>query len=520
MPLVSGMNVAYCTAIFLFCFRLTGLRRRQAALCTIPFIVLYVFVTAATPPVVRAGVMALFVILSLSLAREPLIYQSLSLAALVILLFDPQALFTVSFQLSFAATIAMVYLYPSLMAALRFLPYLLRNSLGATAAVSFAAQAGVIPLIACYFNRVSLVGLVSNIFIVPLTGLITILGIVLYAVHFVSPFLTHGVAYCTYLLLHLLLALVRYFASVPWATTPVATPSVLTIIAYYLLLLGLPAFAKSRKIGSFFVAAALLLVSLQLLTIARHGDEVRVTFLDVGDSDAIHIRFPGNHQWLIDAGGTYRSSFDPGEKIVCPYLRSKGIRYIDRIVITHPHLPHYGGLKAVIANFPVGEIAVNSEAANAPGFGEIIDLLHKKNIVVKVLRAGDRFVIANSTVSVLSPARRFEEQDDNCLVLSLEAYRQRFLLTADMGVAAEERLLSSGVQLAATVVQWPNHGQRPLSSAFLRRSSPSYVLLSAGKKTPAAIDGYSGRVCSTAERGAVTFIISRRGISCNYIDGR
>ena len=86
---VSGLNVAYCSLIFVWLFRIIGLSYKKAAILSIPFILLYMMITGANPPVVRATVMALFVILSLSLAREPNIYQSLSLAAMAILLINP-----------------------------------------------------------------------------------------------------------------------------------------------------------------------------------------------------------------------------------------------------------------------------------------------------------------------------------------------------------------------------------------------------------------------------------------------
>lgn len=506
---VSGMNVAYSTAIFLVLFRLLGLRPRQAALCTIPFILLYVFVTGATPPVVRAGVMALFVILSLSLAREPLIYQSLSLAALCILIADPQALFTASFQLSFAATIGIVALYPFLMLPFTRLPSWARNTIGATIAVSLAAQLSVIPLIIHYFNRVSLIGIISNIFVVPLTALVTITGIALYIFHFISAPLTAIAAACSYYLVRCMLYLIAVFATVPWATVDVAAPSLTVIAAYYLLLFSLPVVRKDLKTAAVLAASTIVLVMISAGMSFYHRDGLRVTFLDVGNGDSVHVSFPGDVHWLIDGGGTYGSRYDPGEKIINPYLVHKGVRYIQRLVITHHHLPHIGGLKAVIERFPVGEVVVSPYASDAPDFAELRDIIRRKNIPLREAQAGERYIINGSTVCILAPRKYYEDEDedDNCLIVSLESQGRRFLLTSDMGVQEEHDILAAGIPLMTAVLQLPNHGRRKLTEEFLRRCDPKTMVVSTGKMGDMQPEKRNSTFFSTADKGAVTFTV-------------
>ena len=190
---VSGMNVAYVAVIIWFLFRLFGLSYRVASLGSIPFILIYVFATGATPPVLRAGVMAIFVALSLSLSRPVLIYHSLSLAAFVILIFDPRSLFSASFQLSFGATVGIVYLYKEINRLFTKVPKAIRWVCD-VASASFAAQLAVLPILAYYFGRISLIGLLSNIFIVPLSGLITTFGFLMCGFELVSTILAALIA--------------------------------------------------------------------------------------------------------------------------------------------------------------------------------------------------------------------------------------------------------------------------------------------------------------------------------------
>jgi competence protein ComEC len=347
---VSGLNVAYVVLIFLYFFRAFGLKKRFASLFTIPFILLFMFIVGDNPPVVRATVMALFVILSLSLAREPLIYQSLAMSAAVILILDPQALFQASFQLSFAATIGIVYLYGFLIKPFEKLKGWAWKITGATIAVSLAAQLSVLPILAYYFNRVSVIGLISNIVVVPLSGVITAFGIVLYLSHFVSPIVAAPVAWCVTLQMRLMMFLIHEFARFPYATIYVATPTILTIICYYGLLSGVFQIRRiPRQAALFCIGIPLLALLIYLMAPREHV--LRITSLYSGNGTAVHIAFPSNKQWFIDVG-TERDA----NRVILPYLRSKGVKRIDKIILTSLDKGHSGGIEALNENFPISEI--------------------------------------------------------------------------------------------------------------------------------------------------------------------
>ncbi|MFH1368092.1 MAG: ComEC/Rec2 family competence protein [Elusimicrobiota bacterium] len=230
---VSGMNVAYVAAFFAFLFRISGFSGVHSLMLSVPFIFLYTLVTGANPPIARASIMASFVIFSYALSRDSNIYQSLSMAAFVILLREPQALFTPSFQLSFAATIGIVYFYPVLVSPFRGLHAVIRAA-AATAAVTLSAQLAVNPLLALYFEKISLIGLISNIIIVPLAGIVTITGLALYLLSVFLPWLAGTAAAVNYHLVRLVLFFVDFFSGLKYASVHVPAPSIRLIIAYYI----------------------------------------------------------------------------------------------------------------------------------------------------------------------------------------------------------------------------------------------------------------------------------------------
>ncbi len=343
---VSGLKVAYVAGTFLLLFRLMGLKRRYASLLTIPFLLIYMTATGNNPPVVRATIMAICIFISMSLNRSSITYQALAIAAAAILIFDPQAIFSASFQLSFAATIGIVYLYPYLLKPFQTFPWWFRNPIGGSIAVSLASQFGVMPLLSYYFHKMFFAGIISNIPIVPLTGIVTGLGIVLYLVHFVSGPVTSLLAWVTSLLIKILLIQVHYFAGLPYAAVHVATPSLWVIGTYYFFLLGIVQVRRIRYMPLILCASASLILGVFLFQHNMDQKRMEITSLYAGNGSAAHIMFPGGRHWLIDCGRER-----DGKRTLCPYLWSKGIVSIDRIVITSEDKRHYGGLDAVTDNF-------------------------------------------------------------------------------------------------------------------------------------------------------------------------
>lgn len=233
---VSGLNVGYMVAIFFFLFKFLPVPNLVRKILLIPVVIIYALVTGADPPITRATVMMLAVIICYILNRERVIYHAFALAAFVILLFDPQSLFSASFQLSFAACLGIVYIYPKLAPLAKNLPGVLKW-LSYLFFVTFAAQLGVLPLLAYYFSKISLVSLVANIFIVPFSGIILWLCFSLFFADVLLPFAAPALGKVCSLSAKTMLYLVDFFASVPYAALKTPSPGIAAIIIYYLLLI-------------------------------------------------------------------------------------------------------------------------------------------------------------------------------------------------------------------------------------------------------------------------------------------
>jgi len=186
---VSGFNVGIVAFIVILFLRLMRLSRKPRFCITIGCLIIYCLMTGAAPPVVRATVMSVVFLSAYMFKREPDIYNSCSLAALFILLIEPRQLFNISFQLSFASVLSIVYLYPRIRAILGFeslkMKYL--RPIIDSCLVSFSAWLGTMGFVAYYFKVFSPVTVLANIIIVPIATLVTLCGFSLVFISLACP---------------------------------------------------------------------------------------------------------------------------------------------------------------------------------------------------------------------------------------------------------------------------------------------------------------------------------------------
>lgn len=216
---VSGFNVALVAFIIVLSLKLLRVPRKARFFVAAPLIIIYCLITGASTPVLRATIMAIVLMFASLVKREPDIYNSLSLAAILILIVNPRQLFDIGFQLSFASVISIICIYPRLRAfvpekilSVKCLRLLCEGSL-----VSFSAWLGTALLIARYFRIITPVTVPANILIVPLASLITLSGFGLIAMEFISPPLAYLFAYGCEFIVALLLNINAFLIKLPGA---------------------------------------------------------------------------------------------------------------------------------------------------------------------------------------------------------------------------------------------------------------------------------------------------------------
>jgi len=216
---VSGFNVGLVAFIIMLLFKVLRIPRIIRFYLAIFCIIAYCFVTGSSTPVLRASIMGVFFLLGIILNREPDIYNSISLSALFILLLKPKEIFSVSFQLSFASVISIVYFYPKFNIWLRIKAIKARflRAVFNAALVSLSAWIGTFGFIAYNFKICSLVTILANMFIVPLAALITLSGLSMLIISMISPQLAQFIAYSNELWVVSLLKINQSLLKLPFA---------------------------------------------------------------------------------------------------------------------------------------------------------------------------------------------------------------------------------------------------------------------------------------------------------------
>ncbi len=513
---ISGAHIAIVSFLFFSLFKLVRVPRRLSYGILIVALVFYALLVEGSPSVLRAVIMTVAFLAGKLFWKDAHILNAIALSAFVLLVANPFSLFDVGFQLTFAATLSIILFQPKLMRLLPKLPL----GIGELAAMSVAATAGVLPILVSDFNRVTFSSLILNFAAVPLVGLVMGLGYAFFPIAFVLPFLAGPLAL-------LLGTLVRIFSwvsglldPVPFVSYRVPTPPAWVVVGYFvfLLLLLAPRRFRGQKTAA-LAAYAVFFVVLVSYPFPARSSGFKVTVLDVGQGDAILVEFPGRRKMLVDAGGFPEGRFDVGESVVSPFLWRKGIKKLDRIVLTHPHPDHLGGLPAIARNFRIGEFWEAERPAGSQAYGALDAALGKR---VPRRTVGRGFVLREDgvVIEVLNPAPgEFPGEaaafNDHSLVLRLTYGGDSFLLAGDIGQEAEAAILRSVPDVRARVLKSPHHGSDTSSSAeFLAKVAPEYAVVTAGEGNrygfprPQVLERYAAagiRVLRTDLDGAVEF---------------
>ncbi len=276
--------------------------KKWAAGLTIPLIVLYAFIAGGGMPVIRAMIMLITFLFSILLNRERNLLHTLALAAFLTLLFSPPSLFDVSFQLSFLAVLSILYMVPRILEGLKKEELSLLSKvtwkmrvwkyIKISLLVTAVATLGTGPFVALHFNRISPIGLVTNLFIIPWVGFVIVPLSLLASIlsFFLSPvaiFLIHINHGITLILLRVL----SFFASVPFASFFVSTPTPLEMVLFYFLLFLTVHLKKQRGTRYLFVGCcAILVFNLAFWSLKdRFQKNFALTFIDVGQGDSVLI---------------------------------------------------------------------------------------------------------------------------------------------------------------------------------------------------------------------------------------
>ncbi|MBI2864520.1 MAG: ComEC/Rec2 family competence protein [Chloroflexi bacterium] len=524
---ISGYNITLiAAAIFAVATRFFG--RNRATYVAALGIGLYAILAGASPSVLRAAVMGVLVIVAYRLGRQNVVLNALAVSAAGLVLAQPFWLWDASFQLSFLSTIGLIFLARPLAAALLeaasrtgvlSIPLLGKAAglLAESVAITLAATIYTLPLAAFSFHQISLVTLVANLFAVPSLPPIIAVSAAIAAVGLIYLPLAQLVAYASWPIIAYLVGVVGLFAGVPGAAVaqPPFSPALVWgcygLLAVLTLALhlgwsglgalwqglaagwqsvgqGLAGFGSSRFVGWAILPALIVAVAAWAVALSLPDDRLQVTFLDVGQGDAILIKTPGNRKLLVDGGPSPQRLLDQlGTGL--PFWD----RTVDVLILSHPHEDHLAGLLGVLERYDVHlvlESPISRPGATYRGWEEEIA---RRGTRRQVLGPEDRLKIGDLEVTPVfvpaarAPSRRggSDEQPNDSLVLRLKIGDASFLLPGDTPAEAQAQLLDFAGGLESTILKVPHHGAGDaLDPRFLAAIAPRLAVISVGADNP------------------------------------
>jgi competence protein ComEC len=562
---ISGLHVGIVTAFAYAGFRWLlafvppllwrGWLRKAAALAALFPVFVYAHLAQWSPATQRAVCMAAAVCLSLWFGRESDVGNGIALAVLVILAAFPPALFAISFQLSFAAVIAIV----AGMSAFARRPPADRGRLrslgekaGGLTAVSLLATLGTLPLCMIHFNRISFIGIIANLFFIPwVGGLVLPLGLLAVFVFPVAPDLAGiGFDMCGRLL-DLALMMLPLFSELPFGAFVTIVPTAFEVGLYYVVGGLLLAEVSARQGGKTAgrrrrmrwlwgaVAVAVLADGLYWTHDRFFRDDLRVTVIDVGQGSAALVEFPRGYRMLIDGGGYYDPRvFDVGSRVVAPLLRRRRILTLDAVVLSHPDSDHLNGLIPIVEQFRVKSLwttgmegyaeadnvralmaAARQKCVPTPAFESLARKTDINGVALEIFYPPHD--VARTDPSRMSRRDWRRKSNNRSMVIGIRLGDIGILFPGDIERRAEKVVTAAwGSRLQHRVLVAPHHGSRTSSSPdFLAWVRPQYVLISAGRGNrfgcphPEVLTRYrdmGARILRTDTAGALTLTTDGR----------
>lgn len=208
------------------------------------------------------------------------------------------------------------------------------------------------------------------------------------------------------------------------------------------------------------------------------GNGLTVHFIDVGQADCALLECDGKFM-IIDGGNV-----EDGQLVVS-YLKQMGVETLDRVVCTHAHEDHVGGLPAVLSVFDAGKVYAPVAEYDSKVFRDFVEKTEERTGEITVPTPGDQFTLGSATCTVLGPVKGYDEANDTSIVLKVSYGESDFLFTGDMEAAAENDMIDYwGDQLdwEVEVLKVGHHGSNTSSGyRFVYETSPAYGVISVGE---------------------------------------
>ena len=539
---LSGMNFGIVIGIVWWLCKTAGLMKpARAAVCIIAAVV-FLLVVPPNAPAMRAGIVCFVFCASFFFRRSPNSLNSLSLAAIILLLIRPTELFEASWQLSFAAVLGLLlltdristFLYEKITGLYRLpktnLFFRILGKLGqyllSVFSISFAAWLATTGISLYHFYTINWLTSIWTVIVSLLIAVVSIIGYLKMVIALFLPTAASILGVILNFLAGLLILIVNYIADLNVSEILIGKTPAAIIIFYYALILFIYFAHFQQPARKKAICTAAILIIVIFIGAAKwqrtHRDNLVLTCLDVGHGQAILAQLPGGANVLFDAGSLHRR--DIGGRIVVPFLFYSGINKIDSIIISHSDVDHINSIPEIVENCRVGSVCADKaffEAKQKPPAEFLKAWLNEKKLKKRSLNE-DLNLSSGARIKFLWPDEQADANEqlsdnDKSTVLLIEFAGVGILLTSDIEKFAQQKFVEIYPSVKPQVVIAPHHGSvRTAKPDFIEDLQPKMLIYSCDRKQyerlqPLDNGKNKSRSFCTAKDGAVTIHIDKAG---------
>ncbi|KAB8127567.1 DNA internalization-related competence protein ComEC/Rec2 [Gracilibacillus oryzae] len=514
---ISGLHVGLLlTCLYFFGLYVIQMTREQMQWIVALILPVYPVIAGAAPSVWRASILALLLILFKKWKVSLHTSSVLSFVFLAMVWTDPSIVNALAFQFSFIVTYAIL-----------FSKKIITDEIGngwIILRISLISLLIILPLQLNAFYQFQPLTVLLNLMVIPYFSLFVLPILLIIICSVWAPFLVRGLSSFFYFIHDNFLQILHFIdQNLSYSWTVGTLPPVYIAVYYGILLVFFILLEKKMKLPAFFIGV-LLAVSMMIISALPYFDSNgRITFLDMGQGDAIVVELPyRSGVFLIDAGAKMNRDFtSPSstvyEQVIRPYLMSRGISRLDAIILSHGDTDHIGSVSYILEDYPVNYLITSSffDKQTMEEYKHI-----NNDFIYLEAMAGSQITIGDYQLDVLHPTADTGDSNENSLVFSASFGELTWLFTGDIGEESEQMLINMYPDLHTDVLKVAHHGSgTSTSDAFLKATMPQFSIISVGRENRYGhpdqevverLEQSGNTILRTDKHGAVTYIFNQR----------
>jgi len=444
-------------------------------------VLIYTFMTGLGASVIRAALMLLLILAGKLIDRDAHSVSLLALVAMLMLIYNPAFINDVGFQLSFIVTFGILTTANVIFA--RFKDSKIPDWLTGAILIPIVAQIWVAPVQMFYFNTFSTYSVFANVFSMPFLSVISFGGFISSIIAIFTPFTDKICMVMDFVLnyiLHILVFISNFFANMSHSLLTTTHPNIFQIFIYYTIILLITLSIKtefSKKIMAVCLAS-LILLAVTLINIP--SKDLQIITFDVQNADCFLIKTPQNKYFIIDTGrASYKGSKAQANSIIIKYLKDRGIKNIEGMIITHFDNDNSGGAVDIMNNLKVKKVYINSFKDKTMTSINIYKTLREKKIPTNIPQ-NNKSIYSEKDLNLQTFMANAQEDNEKSIITLLSFKDFDMLFSGDAGIGAFEQLKNE-IPHNVEVLKVGHHGgPNVINTSMLNHLNTQVSIISTG----------------------------------------